>query len=645
MPSAPRKMNKTRNLLLLLLVFLLTAASVSAQSSDITLMGEVSPLYTLESPFAEYATTADGDQVVIQVDDIVSEEDRLLIRFFVFDLPEGWEANVTDDERLYGSYLPIAEVIPGDGNTLTPSSASRYTLLNYNGETALSGLLVIETDLQLNAFYLNFNQLPFDTQPLSEGVSRLVNLVEGESDPHEGKAFAEDCVDGLCFTLNASAQTGTFTMLQPTVRMEDEHETLSKFGWITITDAEGNKYAATRGNLYGFNLTDDETWSPAHAYVFAPSESGSPLTIRMKGAHISRELDESETLKVTIGDPNSMQTSEHVKVNSWFYDETAQTLRLYLAIDGYDVSDIAFTYPDIHTAETPASFCGIDPANEEFACDFYLSHVQLENNTLSLSIGEFEYYNDAEWSVTWTPAEMEVEAETAASGYDSTDRYNRFLEPDPALLEPELRDIIEKVSDFGKSIADSGKWIIERRELNYQMAESPLTDLIAVDQYALYTTHYITETASHLSESGALDEIITLTRDTDSGELLSAILRRDYMEVDLLHGLQSENDLTLGSWDYEEDLISLAETSGLYKSSEDCGEDLCLTFEQSLAGSTTSGYQLITYRLDPDSGEVLSSTIDYDNGTLLLTKTLLEISTADSLPRDFAELTEGLILR
>ena len=192
MPSAPRKMNKTRNLLLLLLVFLLTAASVSAQSSDITLMGEVSPLYTLESPFAEYATTEDGDQVVIQVDDIVSEEDRLLIRFFVFDLPEGWEDNVTDDERLYGSYLPIAEVIPGDGNTLTPSSASRYTLLNYNGETALSGLLVIETDLQLNAFYLNFNQLPFDTQPLSEGVSRLVNLVEGESDPHEGKAFAED---------------------------------------------------------------------------------------------------------------------------------------------------------------------------------------------------------------------------------------------------------------------------------------------------------------------------------------------------------------------------------------------------------------------------------------------------------------------
>ena len=54
---------------------------------------------------------------------------------------------------------------------------------------------------------------------------------------------------------------------------------------------------------------------------------------------------------------------------------------------------------------------------------------------------------------------------------------------------------------------------------------------------------------------------------------------------------------------------------------------------------------MITYRLDPDSGEVLSSTIDYDNGTLLLTKTLLEITSADSLPRNFAELTEGLILR
>ncbi len=608
-------------------------------------MGDVEPLYTLESPFAEYATTADGNQVVIQVDDIVSESERLLIRFFVFDLPENWEKNVTDGERLYGSYLPIAEVIPGDGSTLTPSSASRYTLLSYNDETAISGLIVIPTDLQLNAFWLNFNQLPFDTEPLAEGVSRLVNLTEGENEPHQGTAAATDCVDGLCMTLTASAQTGEFIMLQPAVHMEDGHETLTKFGWIIVSDAENRKYAATRGNLYGFNLTDDEVWSPTHSYVFAPSGSGNPLTVNMRGAYISRKLDEPETLKITIGDPHTVQTSENVTVNSAVFDEASRRLRLYMSIDGYTVSDIAFTYPDLHSTEMPASFCGIDPSNEEFACEFYLSETGLTDNTLSLSIGQFEYYKDAEWSVTWTPVEMPVQTRTENSGFGTVDRYNRFLEPEPALIAPELRDIISKVIEFGESVSTSGKWVIERRELDYQTKFTALTELIPVDQYALYTTHFITETASHISESGVIDETISLTRDADSGELLSAILSRDYMEVDLLHALQSHNDRTLGSWEYEKDLLSLAQTSGLYRSSETCGDSLCLVFEQSLAGSTTRGYQLITYQLDPNSGEVLSSTVDYDNGTLLLTKTLLALETADSLPREFSELTKGLVLQ
>lgn len=610
-------------------------------------MGKVEPLYTLESPFAEYATTADGDQVVIQVDDIVSESDRLLIRFFVFDLPEGWESNVTDDERLYGSYLPIAEIIPGDGSTLTPSSASRYTLLNYNNETALSGLIVIPTDLQLNAFWLNFNQLPFDTEPLSEGVARLVNLTEGEREAHESAAAATDCVDGLCMTLTASAQTGKFIMLQPSVHMEDEHETLTKFGWIMVSDGENKKYAATRGNLYGFNLTDDAVWSPAHSYVFAPTNSGNPLTISMHGAYISRKLDDPETLEITIGDLNSVQTSENITVNSVIFDEATQTLRLYLSIDGYTVSDIAFTYPDLPSTEKPLSFCGIVPSNDEFACEFSLSETGLTNNTLSVSIGQFEYYKDAEWSVSWTPVEMSVEADMESSGFEQVDRYNRFLEEsdDPAQVEPELRGIIAKVIEFGESVSTPGKWIIERRALNYQTQTATLTDLIPVDQYALYTTHFITETASRISESGTINETITLTRDAESEKLLSAILRRDSMEVDLLHALQSRTDQTLGSWEYEEDLLSLAQTSGLYRGSETCGNSLCIVFEQSLTGSTTRGHQLITYRVDPNSGEVLSSTVDYDNGTLLLMKTLLELETADSLPQDFSELTKGLILR
>lgn len=639
-------MNNIRNLSLFsVFLSLLTFIGVSAQSSDITLMGEVEPLYTLVSPFAEYATTANGNQVVIQVDDIVSESDRLLIRFFVFDLPEGWEKNVTNDERLYGSYLPIAEVIPGDGNALTPSSASRYTLLNYNDETAVSGLLVIPTDSQLSVFRLNFNQLPFDTKPLSEGISRLVHLTEGENEAHEGTAAATDCLDGLCMTLTASAQTGEFIMLQPAVHMEDGHETLTKFGRIMVSDAENQKYAAARGSLYGFNLTDDEVWFPTHSYVFAPSASGSPLTVNMRGAYISRELDEPETLKITIGNPNSVQTSENITVNSSVFDEASRRLRLYMSIDGYAVSDIAFTYPDLHSTEKPASFCGIDPANEEFACEFYLSETGLTDNVLSLSIDQFEYYKDAEWSVTWTPVEMPVKTRAENSGFDTAARYNRFLESEPALPAPELREIISKVIEFWKSVSTPGKWLIERRELDYQTKSATLTELIPVDQYALYTTHFITETATHISESGAIDETITLTRDADSGELLSAILRRDYLEVDLLHALQSQNDRTLGSPEYEKDLLSLAQTSGLYRSTETCGNSLCLVFEQSLAGSTTRGYQLITYQLDPNSGEVLSSTVDYDNGTLLLTKTLLELKSVDSLPQDFSALTEGLILR
>ena len=45
----------------------------------------------------------------------------------------------------------------------------------------------------------------------------------------------------LEFTLKATAQTGSLTMLQPAVRMLRPDEELSKFGWIGIRASQSGK--------------------------------------------------------------------------------------------------------------------------------------------------------------------------------------------------------------------------------------------------------------------------------------------------------------------------------------------------------------------------------------------------------------------
>ena len=107
-------------------VFRITAA----QSDDITLPGKISPLFNLKEPFSEAVISAENEELNIQVSSIYAEDSRILVRFYVTEIPGSWQNRITDDKRIYGSYLPIAEIVTEDGTFLTPSSASRYSFLD-----------------------------------------------------------------------------------------------------------------------------------------------------------------------------------------------------------------------------------------------------------------------------------------------------------------------------------------------------------------------------------------------------------------------------------------------------------------------------------------------------------------------------------
>ena len=202
-----------RFLCLLLLSLAAVFRLTSAQSDDITLPWNISPLFYLEEPFSETVLSAADEELNVQVSSIAAEDSRVLIRFYVTGVPGTWQAKVTDEKRLYGSYLPVAEIVTEDGTFLTPSSASRYSLLEYNSQMIIGGLLEFTADTAPQAFYLNFNQIPFDTQPLKVALTKAVILQAAEDRTGSGPERFTDTADGLEFTLKATAQTESLTML------------------------------------------------------------------------------------------------------------------------------------------------------------------------------------------------------------------------------------------------------------------------------------------------------------------------------------------------------------------------------------------------------------------------------------------------
>ena len=638
-----------------ILLFLLFFLHIGAfgQSDDITLMGDISPIFRLEKPFSKTVITSEDETLPVEVSDVVVEKYRILVRFFVTGLSEFWEAKITDDSRLYGSYLPVGEIVLQDGSILTPSSASRYSYLEYNEQRIIGGLLIFTTDQSPQAFYFNFNQIPFDTKPLSEGFTDAIVLHSASDNLLLSRNIPADLKNGLEFTLSAAAQTKSVTMLQPAVRMARQDEILSKFGWITITDSgTRQKYAVTRGNLYGFNLSDDNAYSPAHAYVFSPQPDETPLEISMDHAYVVRSFSPIRQFSLDLSGEteNILKLDDELQLTITdirLYPEKEQ-IRLYINSGRLQTADISFTFKDLNYVVNPSVHCGFDTENSSFACDIFFNEISFPQKSLTVEIDAVEYLLEGPWSFTWYPVPVEINTETEKESdlysayYPSYD--DEILKQQPA----EIQNLLDFHEDVNSAMMDGAGWIHESFELDYQFGKGHDPDLIPTDQFELYHTHYISEKWYEIDDADKVQSVITLVRNNDTNEIISAHWQRPGSTMDLLHALLAQTNQPVGTaFHCFEDFRNITNSSAVFLNTKNCSANdkamMCVNFYQSLNGLPNSkDSQSITFQYDPKDGYIYTETILYGSDALKLTKTTQVLEKKENLPDDITTLMDSI---
>ncbi|MBR6091157.1 MAG: hypothetical protein IKP86_14560 [Anaerolineaceae bacterium] len=637
----------------LLFFFLFPIISpAAAQSDDITFLGNITSVYFLKDPFVSTVITGADEKLEVTVSDIVTDTERILVRFYLKDLPENWTAKVTDDLRIYGSYLPAAEAVLADGAILTPSSSSRYSILEYNDRLILGGLLVFYTEKTPQTFYLNFNQIPFDTQPLKEGFSKAVILTQGGTAGDSARNSLSASANDIEFTLSATAQTNRFTMLQPAVRMERTDELLSKFGWISVTDSvSGKRFAVTRGNLYGFNLTDDAVYSPAHAYVFYPKHMGDPLEISMDHAYVVRSFSPVHTAHINLHEHRRvplLQTGDFsLELTEVQYLPENDRIRLYIDPGDKVISDISFRFRDLPGPMKPSVSCGIDPERENFACDIFFDESNFPSEEISFDIDAIEYRKEGPWTIRWTPAEIQSPDRDPSDGMTLQIPYT-YDYPLTKEQPEEIREILDSIAERNTSLIKSNQWICESYELDYRFTDTAVRDLIRTDQYSQYLTHYINENWFRADEDGTIRESVRIVRSTRDDQIYSALWYPEGKSIDLIHGLCSADVSGSGTYSCFEDFSNLAKSSAEFLSMGPCdaadGKMQCLVFYQSLNGmAQSSNSQMITFEISPEENNFIrKKIIQYNSGALELTQTTLTLENRDELPEDILALIRSI---
>ena len=638
-----------------LLLFLALAAVfriTAAQSDDITLPGNISPLFYLEEPFSETVLSAADEELNVQVSSIAAEDSRILVRFYVTGIPGSWQAKITDEKRIYGSYLPVAEIVTEDGTFLTPSSASRYSLLEYNAQMIIGGLLEFTADTAPQAFYLNFNQIPFDTQPLKEGFTKAVILKAAADRPVSGEERFTDTVNGLEFTLKATAQTKSLTMLQPAVRMLRPDEELSKFGWISISASQsGKRYAVTRGNLYGFDLSDDAVYAPAHSYVFSPLTTDEPLQITMDRAYVIRSFRNPQHTELSLANAagTTILRDEDLMISVSRVEPSPEEERIRLYIDAGEtaVSDISFDFHGLDGTVQPQVSCGIDTQTGEFACDLFFYENAFPADRFEFDIDQVEYRKNGPWELSWIPVPMETGAkENAKPAFqDASGIYRQ--EETASDCPDEVRSVLDAIEERNRSLTAQKQWILEQYAVDYLLSDDQAGKLIGADQAEQYHTDYIQEIRYLTETDGSVKEIISIVRDPETDAILSAQWQKGYMVLDLIHGLKTNTEYPL-SMQYScfEDFSEIARSGAVFTEEARCnleGRDLlCLHFYHSLNGIPDSrGSQSITFYTDPDTHFIFLEVIDYDLGALVLNRTTLALETAPELPEEILLLRDS----
>lgn len=547
---------------------------------------------------------------------------------------------------MYGDYLPIAELGTPGGEWLSPSSASRYSLIS-TGETLLvAGLMEYRTIEKPQIVSFNFNQIPFDTQPLKEGFVFTLTFEEGDTLKRVSAPRLSNEKDGITFSVRNTAQSPAFSMMQPAVSLERADESLSQFGWITIDDKEGNRYAVTRGSLYGINLCDDETWFPAHAYTFAPISGEKELTVRMDYAVIHRETGIDFKFPITglNGDAELTLDSEEfpIRITGYqYYSEEKDghdipTLRLFLDCD-QRISYIDFYQPG-SLYETQNASCGILP-DGKLACD--LTVETFATGTLPFAVRSFEYRVEGPWEVQWKPYALE-----SADSDPFTEELSILSYEDDGLpkdLPQELRRFTDRLAEISAELSSSEGWVLYKTRSHLEEPPAPVPALVSSASQKM-PADSIMETWYHIRNDGTVNETLTLLYDENGENLLSGTWTKAGIQVILPMGLRvsaSSYAAYAIPFVYDSDFLSLIESGHLPQKID--GNTVIFRLSPMGEDSEPSeNDQLLTFEFSTEKGIITSSQTAYA-GTKI-TRETLELSHTDELPEKYRNMIERIIL-
>ena len=269
----------------------------NAGAEDVTLIGPNEALYSLGDPLNAEITTTENVVAKLEIADVIVEETRVLVRFFVHGISPAWAVKITDPKRVGGDYLPVMELGLPSGEWETPTTASRYSLTVTEDDLVVAGLAEFLTDEKADFMILNFNQIPFDLAPLAEGASFPLFLLEGDNKQRSPIANPMSVTaDGITLSLLNVAESPDISMFQPGITVDRPDEYLSGIGWFSLTAADGRSVVLERDIGYGFNLSNDGRYFLRNCYYFNANRIPGPLTIGLDKVYVTRLIDGSEPI-------------------------------------------------------------------------------------------------------------------------------------------------------------------------------------------------------------------------------------------------------------------------------------------------------------------------------------------------------------
>lgn len=665
------KMNKaflySLKLLILLLLVLLLIGTASGQNipQDLTLIGENQALYSLPSPLNANIISQNGMQMVLEVNDAVVEENRILVRFMVWNIPPEWASRIDDSSRIYGNYLPVAEIGIPPNQWLTPSSGSKYSLVSNGNDLVVAGLLEFLTDSKAQTFSFNFNQIPFDVEPLAEGAVLVLNLEPGDNKTRQELQSQIDTKLGVGFTLMNVAQSPSITMIQPAYQLENPDELLSRTGWITVKTGEGKVVPLLRTNPYGINLTNDSNFVLKNGYLMPAVHKNDPLTISMQDVYLNRKIDGQIALEFdrslseqpvgTLDIPVPLDEFDVRLIGYQVYPQTIEMhtheiLRLFMEADPA-VSAVYFT----SAATSDTASCGFLPDSERFACDLTIESTEIDSITLTYA--SFEYQKPGVWSIQWTPTAMIRFPDQKTQDPYPISLQSEWEATDLSEIEQQL---LNGVKEFTSKLTAKPGWIHEETQIANAVPNSSYPALVKHGDQLLRQSTTIVESWSRVDQDGMMVQNLTITKTLD-GEILQAILATPQRTILLPQGLvlttTDPESMTVYPYLYGAEFYSLFDSSAEFVSRTAC--DLsgkaadCILFRHSLLENPAavnddfSNYYL--YWIDPENGQILqkevSCPLDGPRSGIepCVTSTTLTLEKQDQLPVNLQTMIDQLV--